>query len=136
MATRIYVGNLPYTADNAQLEQLFAAFGEVLEAAVIMDRDTGRSKGFGFVQMANDNEAHNAIQALNGTMFGNRTIRVNEAQPRPERLTAPRSGGGYGSSDTSYSRYSSERPYRESRAQGEFVDARQDRYGRGRDRGW
>jgi RNA recognition motif-containing protein len=90
VATRIYVGNLPYTADNAQLEQLFAAFGEVLEAAVIMDRDTGRSKGFGFVQMANDNEAHNAIQALNGTMFGNRTIRVNEAQPRAE------GGGGRG----------------------------------------
>jgi RNA recognition motif-containing protein len=101
VATRIYVGNLPYTADNAQLEQLFAAFGEVLEAAVIMDRDTGRSKGFGFVQMANDNEAHNAIQALNGTMFGNRTIRVNEAQPRAEGGGGGRGGygggrGGYG----------------------------------------
>jgi len=136
VATRIYVGNLPYTADNDQLAQLFAVFGEVIEAAIIMDRDTGRSKGFGFVQMTNDDEAQKAIASLNGTMFGNRTIRVNEAQPRPERLTAPRSGGGYGSSDTSYSRYSSERPYRESRAQGEFVDARQDRYGRGRDRDW
>lgn len=90
MATRIYVGNLPYTADNDQLAQLFGAFGEVVEAAVVMDRDTGRSKGFGFVQMANENEARNAIASLNGTMFGNRTIRVNEAQPRPER-----SGGGY-----------------------------------------
>jgi RNA recognition motif-containing protein len=99
VATRIYVGNLPYTADNAQLAQLFAAFGEVLEAAVIMDRDTGRSKGFGFVQMANDNEAHNAIQALNGTMFGNRTIRVNEAQPRAEGgggRGGYGGGGGYG----------------------------------------
>ncbi len=96
MATRIYVGNLPYTADNEQLAQLFAAFGEVLEAAVIMDRDTGRSKGFGFVQMANDNEAHNAIQSLNGTMFGNRTIRVNEAQPRAERGSGGGYGGGYG----------------------------------------
>ena len=96
MATRIYVGNLPYTADNEQLAQLFAAFGEVLEAAVIMDRDTGRSKGFGFVQMANDNEAHNAIQSLNGTMFGNRTIRVNEAQPRAERGGGGGYGGGYG----------------------------------------
>ena len=97
MATRIYVGNLPYTADNDQLAQLFAVFGEVIEAAIIMDRDTGRSKGFGFVQMTNDDEAQKAISSLNGTMFGNRTIRVNEAQPRAER---PRGGyndrGGYG----------------------------------------
>jgi RNA recognition motif-containing protein len=96
VATRIYVGNLPYTADNEQLAQLFAVFGEVIEAAIIMDRDTGRSKGFGFVQMTNDDEAQKAISSLNGTMFGNRTIRVNEAQPRAER---PRGGyndrGGY-----------------------------------------
>lgn len=99
MATRIYVGNLPYTADNEQLAQLFSAFGEVVEAAVVMDRDTGRSKGFGFVQMASDGDAQNAIASLNGTMFGNRTIRVNEAQPRPERSGGYRSsGGGYGSS--------------------------------------
>jgi len=139
MATRIYVGNLPYTADNEQLTQLFRVFGDVIEAVVVMDRDSGRSKGFGFVQLASDDAARAAIASLNGTMLGNRTIRVNEAQPRPERLTAPRSGGGYGSSDisdSSDSRYSSERPYRESRAQGEFVDARQDRYGRGRDRDW
>jgi RNA recognition motif-containing protein len=98
VATRIYVGNLPYTADNEQLSQLFSAFGEVVEAAVIMDRETGRSKGFGFVQMANEGEAHNAIASLNGTMFGNRTIRVNEAQPRPERTGGGgyRQGGGYG----------------------------------------
>ena len=90
MATRIYVGNLPYSTDNQQLAQLFSAFGEVLDAAVIMDRATGQSKGFGFVEMSDDAQAHNAIQALNGTMLGNRTIRVNEAQPRAER------GGGYG----------------------------------------
>jgi RNA recognition motif-containing protein len=94
VATRIYVGNLPYSADNDQLAQLFGAFGEVVEAAVVMDRDTGRSKGFGFVQMANENEARNAIASLNGTMFGNRTIRVNEAQPRPERSGGYRQGGG------------------------------------------
>lgn len=94
MATRIYVGNLPYTADNEQLAQLFGAFGEVVEAAVVMDRETGRSKGFGFVQMANEGDARNAIASLNGTMFGNRTIRVNEAQPRPERSGGYRSGGG------------------------------------------
>ena len=91
MATRIYVGNLPYTADNQQLTELFGAFGQVVEATVVMDRETGRSKGFGFVEMANEGEARNAIAALNGTMLGNRTIRVNEAQPRAER-----SGGGYG----------------------------------------
>lgn len=91
MATRIYVGNLPYNTDNQQLAQLFSSFGEVVDAAVIMDRATGQSKGFGFVEMANDQEAHNAIVALNGTMLGNRTIRVNEAQPRSER-----GGGGYG----------------------------------------
>lgn len=99
MATRIYVGNLPYTADQQQLAQLFGAFGEVIEATVIVDRGTGQSKGFGFVQMANEDEAHNAIASLNGTMLGNRTIRVNEAQPRterPERSGGYRSGGGYG----------------------------------------
>ena len=92
MATRIYVGNLPYSTDNQQLAQLFGAFGEVLDAAVIMDRATGQSKGFGFVEMADDAQAQSAIQALNGTMVGNRTIRVNEAQPRAERG----GGGGYG----------------------------------------
>ena len=136
MATRVYVGNLPYTADNEQLTQLFSAFGDVVEASVVMDRESGRSKGFGFVQMSSDAAAQAAIAALNGTMLGNRTIRVNEAQPRPERFTAPRSGGGFGSSYTSYSSSSSERPYRESRSRGELVDARQDRYGRSRDRDW
>lgn len=96
MATRIYVGNLPYSTDNQQLAQLFSAFGEVLDAAVIMDRATGQSKGFGFVEMSDDAQAHNAIQALNGTMLGNRTIRVNEAQPRAERGGGGGYGGGYG----------------------------------------
>ena len=98
MATRIYVGNLPYTTDNQQLAQLFGAFGEVLDAAVIMDRATGQSKGFGFVEMADDAQAQSAIQALNGTMVGNRTIRVNEAQPRAERG----GGGGYGGGGGGY----------------------------------
>ncbi|HEX5157890.1 MAG TPA: RNA-binding protein [Ktedonobacterales bacterium] len=91
MATRIYVGNLPYSTDNEQLVQIFSAYGEVVEATVVIDRDSGRSKGFGFVQMSDDAAARNAIASLNGTMLDNRTIRVNEAQPRPER-----SGGGYG----------------------------------------
>jgi len=92
VATRIYVGNLPYSADSQQLSQLFSVFGDVVEATVVTDRETGQSKGFGFVQMATDEAASNAIASLNGTMLGNRTIRVNEAQARPER--GPR-GGGY-----------------------------------------
>jgi len=99
VATRIYVGNLPYTADQQQLAQLFGAFGEVIESTVIVDRGTGQSKGFGFVQMANEDEAQNAIASLNGTMLGNRTIRVNEAQPRTER---PERSGGYRSSGGGY----------------------------------
>ena len=91
MAKRIYVGNLPYTMDNQQLAALFGEYGQVDEATVITDRDSGQSKGFGFVQMAVDAEALNAIAQLNGAQVGNRTLRVNEAQPR-----ADRSGGGGG----------------------------------------
>jgi RNA recognition motif-containing protein len=108
VATRIYVGNLPYSADDQQLTQLFGAFGEVVESSVVIDRSTNQSKGFGFVQMATDEEARNAIAGLNGTMLGNRTIRVNEAQPRPERTGGPR--GGYGGDRGGYDRgYSSDR---------------------------
>jgi RNA recognition motif. (a.k.a. RRM, RBD, or RNP domain) len=92
VAIRIYVGNLPYNTGDQQLADIFAPFGEVLEATVVIDRMTNQSKGFGFVQMADDDAARNAIVGLNGTMIGNRTIRVNEAQPRTE---GPR-GGGYG----------------------------------------
>lgn len=96
MATRIYVGNLPYNTGNEQLAQLLSAFGEVDEATVVMDRDSGQSKGFGFVQMSDDAAARNAIASLNGTTLENRTIRVNEAQPRAERSTGYRSGGDSG----------------------------------------
>jgi len=99
VATRIYVGNLPYNADNQQLADLFRVFGVVVEATVVIDRATGQSKGFGFVQMATDEEAQNAINALNGTMFGNRTIRVNEAQ---ERVYRPSGGGGGGGGGGGY----------------------------------
>ena len=91
MATRIYVGNLPYSATNEQLSQLFATYGDVVEATVVMDRETGQTKGFGFVEMGNDSSAQAAIAGLNGTDMDGRAIRVNEAQPRPER-----SGGGNG----------------------------------------
>jgi RNA recognition motif-containing protein len=123
MATRMYVGNLPYTADNEQLAQLFWTFGEVVEASVVMDRESGRSKGFGFVEMADAAAARAAIASLNGTMLGNRTIRVDEAQPRTERFAGSRSGGGFGRSSDYGSSY------------GEF-DGRQDRYGRSRTRDW
>lgn len=85
MATRIYVGNLPYSATNEQLTDLFSAFGEVSEATVITDRDTGRAKGFGFVQMTQDDAARTAIAQLDGTTLDNRAIRVNEAQARTDR---------------------------------------------------
>lgn len=85
MATRIYVGNLPYSATSDQLSQLFSAFGEVSEATIIMDRDTGQAKGFAFVQMAQEDAARSAITQLDGTMLDNRAIRVNEAQARPMR---------------------------------------------------
>jgi RNA recognition motif-containing protein len=85
MAIRIYVGNLPYSATNEQLTDLFSAFGDVSEATIITDRDTGRAKGFGFVQMTQDDAARTAIAQLDGTTLDNRAIRVNEAQARTDR---------------------------------------------------
>jgi len=93
VGTRIYVGNLPYSADDAQLQQLFSAYGTVVDARVITDRNTGQSKGFGFVEMSTEDEARNAISGLNGTMLGNRALRLDEAAERP---AGGRSGGGYG----------------------------------------
>lgn len=81
----IYVGNLPWTISEDELYDLFAAHGEVTRATIISDRDTGRSKGFGFVEMANKEEAEAAIGALDGSEVSGRDIRVNEARPRPER---------------------------------------------------
>jgi RNA recognition motif-containing protein len=91
MTTRIYVGNLPYTVTNDDLAQLFAPYGEVSDVNVVMDRDTGRSKGFGFVDVADDTAARQAIADLNGRQMGERTLTVNEARPREDR---PRRGGG------------------------------------------
>ena len=89
MSKKLYVGNLGYDVSNATLEQLFAAHGTVQSAQVITDRDTGRSKGFGFVEMGSDEEASKAITALNGQTHAERALTVNEAKPR-----APRSGDG------------------------------------------
>jgi RNA recognition motif-containing protein len=91
MATRIYVGGLPYSATEQDLEKLFAAHGTVASATVITDKYTGQAKGFGFVEMSTDQEAQSAINGLNGTSMGGRTLTVNEAKAREER---PRTGGG------------------------------------------
>ena len=94
MGNKLYVGNLSYDVDSSALEQLFASHGTVQSAQIITDRDTGRSKGFGFVEMGSDAEAQAAIAALNGQEHGGRALTVNEAKPREDR---PRGGGGGGS---------------------------------------
>ncbi len=81
----IYVGNLPYQAEDMELENLFAAHGNVDSVKIIMDRETGRSKGFGFVTMSNEDEAKAAIQTLEGAEFLGRNLKVNEARPREDR---------------------------------------------------
>ena len=93
MAKRIYVGNLPWAYGSTELEQLFAQYGQVAAAEVIMDRETGRSRGFGFVQMANDADMEPAINALNGYNCDGRPLVVNEARERTPRAGG---GGGYG----------------------------------------
>lgn len=93
MGKKIYVGNLAYGVSSSDLQQMFEAHGTVQSAQVIMDRDTGRSKGFGFVEMGSDQEAQAAITALNGQQVDGRTLTVNEARPREER-----GGGGGGRS--------------------------------------
>src|SRR5262245_40567168 len=91
----IYVGNLVWECSSDDLTQLFSAYGQVKSSQVIMDRDTGRSRGFGFVEMPSDDEASKAIQALNGSQFKGRPLTVNEARPREAR-PAGGGGGGYG----------------------------------------
>ena len=86
MGTRLYVGNLSYSVDSSQLEQMFAPHGTVQSAEVISDRETGRSKGFGFVEMSSDEEAQKAIEALNGSSVDGRNLTVNVARPREEPL--------------------------------------------------
>lgn len=102
MATRLYVGNLSYTATSRALEDLFGKHGEVRKAEVVMDRDTGQSKGFGFVEMSTDQGAKAAITALDGTDMEGRFLKVNEARPREERGGG---GGGGGARGRSGGRY-------------------------------
>ncbi len=92
MGNKLYVGNLPYSFRDEDLQQAFAAHGAVSSAKVMMERDTGRSKGFGFVEMGSDAEAQAAINGMNGQQYGGRGLVVNEARPMEPR--APRSGGG------------------------------------------
>ncbi len=96
MSKKIYVGNLPHATSENELQNLFANYGEVVSAQIITDRATGRSKGFGFVEMSNDAEAQAAIEALNGSELGGRPLTVNEAKPREERPRGSfRSSGGF-----------------------------------------
>ena len=90
MGSKIYVGGLPYSATESEVEALFAQHGTVQSTQVITDKFTGRSRGFGFVEMSTQSEAEAAIAALNSTEMGGRTLTVNEARPRP-----PRTGGGF-----------------------------------------
>lgn len=92
----VYVGNLSYGTSSEELRTLFEEFGEVTSANVISDRDSGRSKGFGFVEMADDDAAKSAIEKLNGTEIGGRTITVNEARPREDRGNRGGGRGGFG----------------------------------------
>ena len=92
MGNKLYVGNLPYTFRDEDLQQAFAAHGTVTSAKVMMERDTGRSKGFGFVEMGSDAEAQAAINGMNGQQYGGRGLVVNEARPMEPR--PPRTGGG------------------------------------------
>jgi RNA recognition motif-containing protein len=89
----LYVGNLPHTTTEAELREVFTAHGEVEKVSIMTDRETGRARGFGFVEMANAGEAEKAMAAVNGTQLGGRALTVNEAKPKADR---PRSGGGGG----------------------------------------
>ncbi len=96
MGNKLYVGNLPYSVRDNDLEQAFGQYGGVTSAKVMMERDTGRSKGFGFVEMGNDAEAQAAIAGMNGQSLGGRSLVVNEARPMEARPPRTGGGGGYG----------------------------------------
>jgi len=107
----IYVGNLPYSATEEQLRTMFGQYGEVTSASIIKDRDTGRSKGFGFVEMSDDSSAEEAIQALNESDMNGRNIKVNQARPKEKRERSDRGdrggyrGGDRGDRGDRYSKY-------------------------------
>lgn len=125
----IYVGNLPYSATEEQLRTMFGQYGDVSSASIVKDRDTGRSKGFGFVEMTNDSAAEQAIQALNESDMNGRNIKVNQARPKEARSDRPRTGGGFRSSGDRGG-FSSDRGDR-----GGYGGDKGDRGGYGNDRG-
>jgi len=92
----IYIGNLPYNTNDQELQDLFSQFGEVAKISIVSDRETGRSRGFGFVEMTNDDEGRRAIEELNGKDYGGRALTVNEARPRENRSGGGGGGGGGG----------------------------------------
>jgi RNA recognition motif-containing protein len=92
----IFVGNLDFNTSEDELRQLFEAYGQVDRVAIMTDRDTGRSRGFGFVEMSSAEDGEKAIAALNGSQVGGRTLNVNEARPKPERTGGGGGGGGRG----------------------------------------
>jgi len=96
MGKKLYVGNLPYSFTDSDLQRIFEPHGSVVSAQVIMDRETGRSKGFGFVEMGSDAEARTAIEAMNGASVDGRPLTVNEARPKPEGGGRGGYGGGGG----------------------------------------
>ena len=96
MGKKLYVGNLSYGVDENGLSDIFSPFGTVESVAIVTDRETGRSRGFGFVEMSNDAEAQAAIEGLNGQDSGGRALTVNEARPREDRPRRPGGGGGGG----------------------------------------
>ena len=104
MGKKLYVGNLSYDVTSSDLEQMLTPHGEVQSSQVIMDRDSGRSKGFGFVEMGSDEEAQTAISAMNGTEHNGRSLTVNEAKPRESRGGSFGGGsrGGYGRDKSRY----------------------------------
>ena len=105
MGKRIYCGNLSYGVSSSDLEELFAQYGTVVSAQVISDRESGRSKGFGFVEMNTDEEAQAAIDALNGQDHDGRPLTVNEARPREDRRGGGGGRGGYGGGGGGRGRY-------------------------------
>jgi cold-inducible RNA-binding protein len=96
MANKLYIGNLPYSTTGDELQQQFSQAGSVVEAVVMMDKMTGRSRGFGFVTMTDDAGAQKAIEMFNGKDFGGRAIVVNEARPKEDRAPRGGMGGGFG----------------------------------------
>lgn len=105
MGRKLYVGNLAFSVDSTSLQEMFAPYGTVDSASVVTDRDSGRSRGFGFIEMSSNDEAQAAIAALNGSQQGGRALTVNEAKPREDRGGGGGGGGGRGGFGGGRSRY-------------------------------